>query len=64
MISTNIEIPEDLYDALQGYIEQNPNWNQDRAMQVALSLFLMQNGTNEQTVNSLYLESLFGRAEP
>ena len=59
-ISTTVEIPEGLHDAVQAYIEARPNWDHDRVIQAALSLFLMQNGVNQPQVNSLYLESLFG----
>lgn len=59
-ISAEVEIPKDLYEAVQAYIESDPSQSYERVMQAALSLFLMQNGVNQPQVNSLYLESLFG----
>lgn len=60
MISTNIEIPENLHAAVQDYLDTHPAWDHDRVMQAALSLFLVQNGVDQPSVNSLYLDSLFG----
>lgn len=59
-ITTEIEIPEELFNAFQGYLDTHPKWDQNRGMQAALSLFLLQNGANQAEVNSLYLDSLFG----
>lgn len=59
-ISTVVEIPEELADAVTKFIEDNPKWSRDRLEQAALSLFLMQNGKNQSYVNSLHLESLLG----
>ncbi|PZV19281.1 MAG: hypothetical protein DCF21_07590 [Leptolyngbya sp.] len=41
-VSLMAEVPEELYDALQVYLEGNPAWNQHRVFCAALSLFLMQ----------------------
>ncbi|MEL6129191.1 MAG: DUF2811 domain-containing protein [Cyanobacteria bacterium J06628_4] len=57
-----VEIPEDLYISIQDYLETHEMWSQERMMQAALSLFLLQNGVNKPHVNSLYLDSLFGCA--
>lgn len=59
-ISTNIEIPESLHMSVTQYIETHPEWSQERVMQAALSLFLLQNGTNQPQVSEVYLDSLFG----
>ncbi len=59
-ISTNVEIPEQLDDAVTEYLESHPNWDRERFTKAAFSVFLMQNGTNCPHVNSLYLDSLFG----
>ena len=59
-VSINIEIPEALHNSIQGFISGHPGWDHDRAMQAALSLFLMQNGAGDQGVNRMYLDSLFG----
>ncbi|ASC71651.1 hypothetical protein XM38_026050 [Halomicronema hongdechloris C2206] len=58
-LSLHAEIPEDLYDALQNYLETRPHWNQHRVFCAALSLFLMQNGTCDRKINRFYLDSLF-----
>jgi len=66
-ISILAEIPEDLHISLKGYLNQNPDWDQDRVFSAALSLFLLQN-TPENTPESsqnyrraarVYLETLF-----
>jgi Protein of unknown function (DUF2811) len=36
------ELPENLHAALTQYVEKHPDWDQDRAIAAALSLFLMQ----------------------
>ena len=59
-ITTEIEVPEELFDAFQKYLEAHKGWDQDRGMQAALSLFLVHNGSNDPSVNSIYLDSLFG----
>lgn len=59
-ISTNVEISRELHDAVQGYLEQNPDWDHERVMQAALSLFLMQNEVGIKNVSQMYLDSLFG----
>jgi hypothetical protein len=60
-ISLQIEIPENLYDSLQTYLGKSPEWDQDRAMAAALSLFLMQNG-NDGNAARVYLNTLFSEA--
>lgn len=61
-VSLMIEIPETLHQSVQDYINTHELWSQERVMQAALSLFLMQNGANQPHVNRLYLDSLFGCA--
>jgi len=61
-VSLMIEIPEELHTSLQKYLNDHTLWNQDRAVQAALSLFLMQNGVNQRSLSTLYLDSLFGSA--
>ena len=61
-VSLMVEIPEDLHLSIQEYLDTHELWSQERMMQAALSLFLMQNGVNRPCVNSLYLDSLFGCA--
>ncbi len=61
-VSLMVEIPEALHLSMQDYLNTHELWSQERVMQAALSLFLMQNGVNQPHVNSLYLDSLFGCA--
>lgn len=46
-ISLLAELPETLHCALAQYIESHPEWDQDRAITVAVSLFLSQGGAGE-----------------
>jgi hypothetical protein len=41
-ISRCIELPEALDTALAHFLDSRPEWDQNRAMQAAVSLFLMQ----------------------
>lgn len=58
-VSLLVEIPEALHQSIQHYLDVHENWSQERMLQAALSLFLMQNGVNKPHVNRLYLDSLF-----
>ncbi|ESA37925.1 hypothetical protein N836_34600 [Leptolyngbya sp. Heron Island J] len=61
-VSLMVEVPETLHLSMQDYLNTHELWSQERVMQAALSLFLMQNGVNQPHVNKLYLDSLFGCA--
>ncbi|MGG6297658.1 DUF2811 domain-containing protein [Leptolyngbya sp. AN02str] len=69
-VSILAEIPEELHESLQGYLETHPDWDQDRVFSAALSLFLLQNGTSENPNSALsyrraarvYLDTLFKHA--
>ncbi|MBD0266906.1 DUF2811 domain-containing protein [Pseudanabaena sp. FACHB-2040] len=58
-VSLLAEIPEELHEALQNYLDTHPAWSQHRVFCAALSLFLMQNGTRDRSVNQIYLDALF-----
>lgn len=66
-INLSTEIPQELHESLQRYLEEHPSWDQDRVLAAALSLFLLQNSQNKveknpQTYRScaqVYLETLF-----
>ena len=66
-VSILAEIPEELHLSLKSYLENHPNWDQDRVFTAALSLFLLQNNgrqTSEASQNyracaRVYLETLF-----
>lgn len=59
-VSLMVEIPEELVDVLQSFLGTHTAWDQDRVFCAAMSLFLIQNGMNQQQVSRLYLDSLFG----
>lgn len=60
-VSILVEIPEALHESLTTYLEQHPDWDQDRLMTAALSLFLLQN-RNDRQAAQIYLDSLFKRS--
>jgi hypothetical protein len=55
------EMPESLHGALKTYLDRHPEWDQDRAIAAALSLFLMQNN-NDGSAARVYLNTLFTEA--
>ncbi len=65
-ISLLTEIPEELHESLQNYLETHPTWDQDGIFAAALSLFLSQQGhhstekasSSKPTPNRIYLETL------
>ena len=59
MVSMLTEIPEDLYESLKSYLENHPEWDQDRVFAASLSLFLLQNGENDRRAARVYLDILF-----
>ncbi|MEM6426097.1 MAG: DUF2811 domain-containing protein [Cyanobacteria bacterium P01_H01_bin.119] len=59
-VNLTVEVPEALYGALNTYQEQHVDWERDRLFCAALSLFLMQNGSQTPCVSRIYLDSLFG----
>jgi len=68
-ISLLVEIPEVLHESLRTYLEVRPDWDQDRVITAALSLFLLQNRGAESSPEKLhqrqasriYLDALFKR---
>ncbi len=58
-ISLFAEVPETLHESLKNYLETHPDWNQDRVLTAALSLFLLQNGDSDRGAARVYLETLF-----
>jgi hypothetical protein len=48
-ISLLAELPETLHCALAQYIDSHPDWDQDRAITVAISLFLNQGPAEDAT---------------
>jgi hypothetical protein len=60
-ISILAEIPEDLHQALTGYLETHSNWDHDSILAAALSLFLLQSGSGDRHAGQIYLETLYQR---
>jgi predicted TPR repeat methyltransferase len=53
------EIPESLQESMNNYLENHPDWDQNRVLTAALSLFLLQNGETDRKAARVYLETLF-----
>jgi hypothetical protein len=62
-VSVENQFPADLFDAMVGFIEQHPQWDQYRLMQSALAGFLFQQGCQEKPVVRHYLDGLFRKPE-
>jgi hypothetical protein len=60
-VSVVNEFPQDLYEAMTGFIAAHPQWDQYRLMQSALAGFLFQQGCQERAVAQHYLNGLFRR---
>ncbi|MBW4477045.1 MAG: DUF2811 domain-containing protein [Tolypothrix brevis GSE-NOS-MK-07-07A] len=58
-VSIFTEIPETLHESLKIYLESHPDWDENRVLTAALSLFLLQNGDNDRRTARVYLETLF-----
>lgn len=59
MVSLQAQVPEPLLEAMRGFIESHPNWDQYRLFQAALAGFLVQNGVSDRGVTRCYLANLF-----
>jgi hypothetical protein len=60
-VSVVNEFPQDLYEAMTGFIAAHPQWDQYRLIQSALAGFLFQQGCQERAVAQHYLNGLFRR---
>lgn len=57
------EMPESLHKALSSYLERHPDWDQDRVISAALSLFLLQDARNQSAeLGKQYLKTMFDQA--
>lgn len=61
-----VQIPEALHESFQAFLDARPDWDQDRVMTAALSLFLLQNRPanereRDRTTARTYLDSIFKR---
>ena len=59
-ISFQTEIPRQIQQAMKGFIEKHPNWDQYRLLQAALAGFLIQNGISSRLITRLYIGNMFG----
>ena len=60
IISLNVEVPESLHESLKNYLDSHADWDQDRAIAAALSLFLVQNNNDGNAARHYLISSLFG----
>lgn len=56
----DVRLPEDLAQALAGYVASRPGLDPGRLLQTALAQFLVQQGGARPEVRELYLDGLFG----
>ena len=59
-IALMAELPETLHEELTQYVERHPDWDQDRAIAAALSLFLRQGPAESGRYLGGYLGSYEG----
>ncbi|AAZ58452.1 conserved hypothetical protein [Prochlorococcus marinus str. NATL2A] len=59
-ISFQTEIPKQIQQAMNVYIEKHPQWDQYRLLQAALAGFLIQNGIRSRLITRLYIGNMFG----
>ncbi len=60
VISFQSDLPYQLKEAMNKFIERYPNWDQYRLVQAALAGFLVQNGVNSRPITRLYIGNMFG----
>ena len=59
VISFNCELQENLQKAMKEFVEDHPNWDQYRIIQVAIAGFLMQKGFQNRDLTRLYVGNMF-----
>ena len=60
ILSALAELPAPLSQHLQAFVDERPDWTQERILSSALSLFLLQNGVSDRAVSQVYLQAMFG----
>lgn len=58
------ELPSEITQHLQLFVEQRPDWTQERIIRSALALFLLQNGVRDRAVSQVYLQAMFPTHQP
>ena len=59
VISFKCELQENLQKAMKEFVEEHPNWDQDRRLQAAIAGFLMQKGFHSRDLTRLYIGNMF-----
>ena len=59
VVSFQAELPLPLQEAMAGFIETCPNWDQYRLIKAALAGFLVQNGVDSREITRLYVANMF-----
>ena len=59
VVSFQAELPLPLQEAMAGFIEACPNWDQYRLIKAALAGFLVQNGVDSREITRLYVANMF-----
>ena len=59
VVSFQAELPLPLQEAMAGFIETCPNWDQYRLLKAALAGFLVQNGVDSREITRLYVANMF-----
>jgi hypothetical protein len=58
-VSIFIKIPNKLHEPVKTYLDTHPDWDEERLLAAAVSLFLLQNGDGDRRVSRVYLDTLF-----
>jgi hypothetical protein len=61
-VCLQVEIPEELHNMVQRFLQNHDRWDQDRLFQAALALFLIQHGLSDRYTSRLYIDTLFQSA--
>jgi len=61
IVSFQAQLPQPLQQAMVGFIERCPNWDQYRLVQAAIAGFLIQNGVESREITRLYVGNMFRR---
>ena len=59
IISFHAEVPIAIQEAMNGFIDEHPNWDQYRLLQAAIAGFLVQNGSESRQLTRLYISNMF-----
>ena len=58
VVSFQAELPLPLQEAMAGFIETCPNWDQYRLIKAALAGFLVQNGVDSREITRIYVANM------